>query len=270
MDTSNCPIGIFDSGIGGLTVARAVNLALPNESIVYFGDTAHLPYGDKSPRSIRYYSEKISSFFIEKNCKAIIVACNSASSIAFDHLLNLFSDKTLLINVIDPVVEHVGERKELKTIGVIGTKTTIQSNVYHNKLKAINPDLNINSLPASLLVPMIEEGFVNCDLSTRIISQYLSDKMFDEVDALILGCTHYPIIKNEIENYFSKKVHIFDSAAIVAEYVRSCLNKKGILSKNNLNPNHKFYVSDYTPFFENTTRIFFGQKVHLELFSMWD
>lgn len=267
---NNNPIGIFDSGIGGLTVARAVNLALPNESLVYFGDTAHLPYGDKSPRSIRYYSEKISSFFIEQNCKAIIVACNSASSIAYDHLLNLFSDKTLLINVIDPVVEHVGQNKKIKTIGVIGTKTTIQSNVYQNKLNAINPEINIHSLPASLLVPMIEEGFVNCDLSSRIISQYLSDKRFDEIDALIMGCTHYPIIKNEIENFFKNKIHIFDSAAIVAEYTSYCLKQKGLLSKNDGNKNHKFYVSDYTPFFENITHIFFGQKVHLELFSMWD
>jgi len=267
---NNNPIGIFDSGVGGLTVAKAVSQLLPNEKLIYFGDTAHLPYGDKSPRSIRFYSEKISSFFLEKNCKAIIIACNSASSLAFKHLNDLFGDKVILINVIDPVVDYVTANDSITNVGVIGTKATIQSNVYQQKINHKKDEVNVSSLATSLFVPMIEEGFIECDLSDKIIQQYLSDKTLSGIDALILGCTHYPLIKKEIEKYFDNKVMVVDSASVVADYAKDVLKDRSLLNSSTPVPEYEFYVSDYTEFFESITKVFFDEQIKLQLNPIWD
>ena len=149
---NNNPIGIFDSGIGGLTIARAIKRKLPNESLIYFGDTQHLPYGDKSSKSIVFFSEQIINFLRTKKCKAIIVACNSASS-----YLPISADCQNIFNVIDPVIKYLKKFKKLK-IGIIGTKATISSKVYFNKIKSLNRELSVEQMSTPLLVPMIEEG----------------------------------------------------------------------------------------------------------------
>jgi glutamate racemase len=219
------PIGIFDSGVGGLTVAHAIKQILPGENLVYFGDTAHLPYGDKSAELIKFYSKKITEFLLSHNSKVILVACNSASASAFDSLKQEFSGKAILIDVIDPVVNFLSTRNFSK-IGVIGTKRTITSCTYDKKLKEKSPATAVVSMATPLLVPMIEEGFIFDDISNAIIRTYLSNEALSGIDALVLGCTHYPIIRNQISKFFNFNVEVIDSSRIVALILRETLEKK--------------------------------------------
>ena len=184
------PIGIFDSGIGGLTVAAAIHKLLPNERIVYFGDTAHLPYGDKSAKAIRGYSQKITEFLLEKHCKMVVMACNTASSVGFRIVKQTCGSKALATNVIDPMVKYVSANYQTGKVGIIGTKGTIDSRVYPRKLKQENEELLVASAATPLLCPMIEEGFFNNNISKTIIFDYLSRNQLEEIDALVLGCTH--------------------------------------------------------------------------------
>lgn len=261
------PIGVFDSGIGGLTVANAIIKHLPEEEIIYFGDTFHLPYGDKSADAIRYYSLKIVKFLLEKNCKMIVVACNSASSAAYDVLLDFFKDQALFVNVVDPLVEEVVKNK-FKHVGVIATKATIRSGIYKSKLQKAQPGIKVSSMATPLLVPIIEEGYFNDNISEAVIEKYLSDKTFYGIEALLLACTHYPLIRKSIENFFSGKVHVYDSTDVVAAVVRKKLLENDLLNEGKRNSHH-FYVSDYTKSFEETTRIFYKEKIRLELCSIW-
>ena len=265
----NNPIGIFDSGIGGLTVANAIRCILPREELIYFGDTAHLPYGDKSPESIRHYAVKISDFLLKKNCKIILIACNTASSVAFRDVKNHIGNKAIVINVIDPVIEYVAGQFSNSKVGVIGTKGTINSRIYIRKLNAINGSITAVSLATPLLAPMIEEGFYNNNISRTIINSYLSKKAFHNVNAVILGCTHYPIIKKEIEEYYGNTVEIIDSAEIVAKYVQQSLSGLNLL-RANLKTKHLFYISDFTESFEKSTNQFFRNKIHLTEARIWD
>jgi glutamate racemase len=261
------PIGIFDSGVGGLTVAHAIKQILPGESLVYFGDTAHLPYGDKSAESIRYYSQRITEFLLEHNSKVVLVACNSASASAFDSLKQEFQEKTILIDVIDPVVDYLGTRN-FNRIGVIGTKRTISSGTYENKIKIKSPSSTVVSLATPLLVPMIEEGFIFDDISNAIIRSYLSNESLTGIQALILGCTHYPIIKNQISKIFNFNVEVIDSARIVAMILRDTLEKKQLLNNSGI-VKDQFFISDYTDYFEKIARMFFEGEINLKKADIW-
>jgi glutamate racemase len=261
------PIGIFDSGVGGLTVAHAIKQILPGESLIYFGDTAHLPYGDKSPESIRYYSGRITEFLLDHNSKVVLIACNSASASAFDSLKEEFNNKTLLIDVIDPVVDYLGTRK-FKKIGVIGTKRTISSGTYEKKLRESSPLTEVVSLATPLLVPMIEEGFIFDDISNAIIRSYLSNDTLGGVEALILGCTHYPIIKNQISKFFNFNVEVVDSARIVSLVLRDVLERNNLLNDTG-KVNDQFFISDYTSYFEKIARMFFEGEINLEKADIW-
>lgn len=265
---SNQPIGVFDSGIGGLTVASAINRLLPNEQLMYFGDTAHLPYGEKSPEAIKYYCLKIGQFLLQQNCKMIVIACNTASSYGYTDLRDFIGDKIPVINVIDPVVEHVVAQKQLKHIGVIATKGTIKSDIYAQKITQKNKAIEVSSLATPLLVPMIEEGFFNNNISKTIIHSYLSKPKLKKIDSLILGCTHFPLIKPEIASYYKDEVYIVDSAEIVAQHVKQVLEERKLMSKE-LAGKHHFYVSDYTTSFEKTAQSFFMGKIHLEAQNIW-
>jgi glutamate racemase len=264
----NQPIGIFDSGVGGLTVAHAIKQILPGESLIYFGDTAHLPYGDKSEESIRFYSLKITEFLLNHNAKTVLIACNSASASAFDSLKKEFGDKTILLDVIDPVVNYLGTRKFDK-IGVIGTKRTISSGTYEHKVKAISPQTSIVSLATPLLVPMIEEGFIFDDISNAIIRTYLSNESLAGIQALILGCTHYPIIRNQISKFFNFNVEVVDSARIVSGILRETLENKNLLNDSGI-VKDQFYVSDYTDYFEKIARMFFEGEINLSKADIWN
>ncbi len=263
------PIGIFDSGIGGLTVARAIKKMMPNESLIYFGDTAHLPYGDKSEAAIQAYSIKIADVLLKKNCKVIVIACNSASSSAYELLREYVRNDVKVINVIDPMVNWVGKNYHSCTIGLIGTKRTVQSGIYAKKIDALKRGITLNSLSTPLLVPMIEEGFFNNKISHDIIDVYLKDPILQTIQALILGCTHYPLIKKEINTLYNHQVDVLDSSEVVAQALFEHLNSRELLSQQASGQDH-FLVSDFTDSFEASTKLFFRESVHLEKHPLWN
>jgi len=266
---STQPIGIFDSGIGGLTVANAVSMALPNEEIIYFGDTAHLPYGDKSLEAVQGYSEKIADFLLEKNCKLILIACNTASAAAYETLKKHIGNRALLMNVIDPMVEAIANDSSIKKLGIIGTKGTISSGIYEQKLKAARPSLEASSLATALLASMIEAGFYNNSVSQAIINSYLAYPDFQDVDGMVLACTHYPLIRKEIEFFYHNRIKVFDSTDIISSAVKKVLTENNLLNTSRSKAHH-FFVSDFTPSFEQTARIFFKGEIVLEHFPLWE
>jgi len=267
--TATRPIGIFDSGIGGLTVAHQLARLMPGEDLIYFGDTAHLPYGDKSTAAIQAYSVKICNLLISQNVKAILIACNSASAAAYELVKEYVASKALVFNVIDPVVEAVIRKYPGKTIGLIGTKQTVFSNIFKRKIDEANCGIELKSLATPLLAPMIEEGFFNNKISLNVIEQYLSSPELDGIEALILACTHYPLIAPQIREFYGNRVEVIDSSIMVASSVKENLESLA-LQKGAGNGSHKFYVSDFTPAFENATQIFFTDKVQLQHYPLWD
>lgn len=262
------PIGIFDSGIGGLTVASAIVRQMPEERIIYYGDIAHLPYGDKSPDAIRSYSTGILDFLLAQNCKAIVIACNTASALAFNAVKKRAGRNIPVINVIDPTVNYVSRRFESGKIGVIATKGTVKSRAYAKRIERANPDLKVTMLATPLLVAMIEEGYFNNNISQAIIDSYLSKSNLQDINGLILGCTHFPLIKQEVDRFYKKKTEVIDSTEIVAGFTLQQLRKHNLLSER-LAGKHHFYVSDLTPSFAESTKLFFGKKLKLEKRNFW-
>lgn len=268
--SSTDPIGIFDSGIGGLTVAHAIKELLPTEQIIYFGDTAHLPYGDKSAAAVQAYSIKIADLLISRGCKVIVIACNTASAVSTELLKEYTASRAKVINVIDPMVERVAQQTVSGRIGVIGTKGTILSSVYKAKLKKRSDSLHVRELATPLLVPMIEEGFIHNRISGEIIDNYLSNPVLNNISDLILGCTHYPLIKEDIEEYYNTSVAVHDSSIETANYLLAHLTESKLLNKEVKNGEDHFYVSDYTEEFENSANHFFGEVVTLEEYKLWE
>lgn len=258
-------IGIFDSGIGGLTVAKAIKSEMPKASLVYFGDTAHLPYGDKSPASIRHYSAKITQFLLSHHCNALVIACNTASAHAFKTVKDIAGPDFPVFNVIDPVVETIATQFTDKKVGVIGTKGTIKTRVYPNRIKKANPKVKVASKSTPLLAPMIEEGFFNNTISRAVIGSYLGAKELKNIHALVLGCTHYPLIQKEVSEFFDGQVNVIDSASVVAKHVKSSLRKRPSETDEDY-----FFVSDYTKAFEESTQTFFGNSIHLDEVRIFD
>ena len=263
------PIGVFDSGIGGLTVAKAIKTHLPKEQLVYFGDTAHLPYGDKSTAAIQAYAVKICDLLIRQNCKIILIACNSASAAAYELVREYVGSKAHVLNVLDPVVAYVGEQFAQKTVGLIGTKQTVNSNVYKKKIDGLDRGVQLKSLATPLLAPMIEEGFFNNTISESVVQTYLSDPTLAGIEALILGCTHYPLIKEQIDSFYQGAVQVLDASELVARHVGQVLQALNMAAPQLLGEPH-FYVSDYTASFEASTQIFFQKKVNLEHYPLWE
>lgn len=263
------PIGIFDSGIGGLTVAERIIRDFPTEDVIYFGDTAHLPYGDRSEELIRQYSRRISEFLIEEGCKLIIIACNTASSVAYEELNKEFGSKAFFVNVIDPAARGISKMTGVSDIGIIGTQRTISSNIYAEKLKRLRPDMRVHSLATPLLAPMIEAGFFNHQISETVIETYLSDEKLKPIEALILACTHYPLIKEQIEQFYKGRVQVFDSTDFISEEVGIILDKNRLHSEKKTRKDH-FYVSDLTESFEKTTRLFFKGEIELKHCPLWE
>ncbi len=266
----NNPVGIFDSGVGGLTVAKAITQLLPNENLIYFGDTSHLPYGDKSPETIKSYASGITRFLLNQQCKVIVIACNSVSANALDEVKEIAGPQIPVLNVIDPVVEYVTLENAYGKVGVIGTKSTINSNTYPHKITGTKKGMSVSSLATPLFVPMIEEGFIFDDISNAIIRTYLSKQELENIESLILGCTHYPIIKNQISKYYNFNIDIIDSSQIVAKALQRLLVQHNLLNQGNASAKHKFYVSDITQSFKVISKMFFEQEVCLELNNIWE
>lgn len=266
------PIGVFDSGIGGLTVANAISRLLPNENIIYFGDTAHMPYGDKSIELIRSYAIRISKFLIEnKQCKAIVIACNTASAAAYEFLRDELKGVIPVINVIDPMIERIIGDDHIKKVGIIATKTTIASGIYQEKLARRKPTLKYAALATPLLAPMIEEGFYDNSISELVLENYLTHTELNEIDALVLACTHYPLIKPQISSYYHNAVQILDSAEVVALKLKSILEVEKLinLQKGSAHIN-TFFVTDYTKSFEKTAENFYSKHIDLNRIPFWE
>ena len=258
-------IGIFDSGIGGLTVAKAIKNRLPQAELIYFGDTAHLPYGDKSPASIRHYSAKITQFLLSERCNAIVIACNTASAHAHKTVKDVAGPDVPVFNVIDPVVECISKQYRGKKIGIIATKGTVKTRVYPRRIKKADPTIKAVSKATPLLAPMIEEGFFSNTISKTVIASYLSARELKGIEALILGCTHYPLIQNEVEEFFGGKIKIIDSANVVADAI-----SEGFKLKEKTKGKDEFYVSDFTKAFEKSTQTFFGEEIKLKEARIFD
>ena len=265
------PIGIFDSGIGGLTVARAVAQRLPHERLVYFGDTAHLPYGEKSTAAIQAYSVKICDVLLRQHCKLILIACNSASAAAYELVREYVGSKALVVGMIDPVAQYIGQHYAGRPVGLIGTKQTVGSNTYRKKIDQLDQDVDLHALATPLLIPMIEEGFFNGRVSEEIIRAYLDHPTLQGIDALLLACTHFPLIKPQIDDYYQGRVAVLDPSDVVAATVAELLAARELLAPPaEAAPTHHFYVSDFTRSFEESTRLFFGQEVQLEHYPLWE
>lgn len=245
---------------------------MPKERLIYFGDTAHLPYGDKSVAAIQAYAIKIADLLRSKGCKVIVIACNSASSAAYE-LLTEYLRKIKIINVIDPMVSMLVHNFSHKKVGLIGTKRTVESNVYKIKTDACQQGIALHSLATPLLVPMIEEGFFNNNISHEIIAQYLADEQLANIDALVLGCTHYPLIKSEIEDYYQQNNQsapaVLDSSEVVAQALYDYLDQQNLLATQ-VSGDDEFLVSDYTHSFEKSTERFFNKKVPLQKHPLWE
>ncbi len=258
------PIGIFDSGVGGLTVAREIKRMLPQENLIYFGDTKHLPYGDKSRDAIIGYSTKITNFLLEKNCKAIVVACNTATANALNQVLEIVDRRVPVIDVIHPVAEKVAYEIH-NNVGVIATKATVSSGLYRKSIRKHNKFIKVDELATPLLVPAIEEGFRNHPITNAIIYNYLSNSKLKNIETLILGCTHYPLLMTEIKQFYGNRVRVIDSPSIVATQLKHILDKHRLLNRDNNHPSYEFFVSDLTKNFEKISKKIFGNSIQLEL-----
>ena len=257
------PIGIFDSGVGGLTVFSEVKKLLPNESLFYLGDTARVPYGSKSADVVRRYSLANVNLLMTLGVKAVVVACNTASSAALSFLKERFPNLEI-IGVIEPVVNYLLTRPELKRIGVIGTNTTVASYAYQKALAAGNPDTVISAKGCPLFVPLVEEGLFSGAITEMAIDMYLSEMRKNSLDALVLGCTHYPMLREAISGYFGGKVEILDTAFYTAKKLAEVLSEKNFENPG-ADPasteSDKFFVTDDSDSFRTTAELFLGYRV---------
>lgn len=220
------PIGVFDSGIGGLTVVKALQELLPNENIFYLGDTARIPYGSRSPSTVERYSMEMAEMLTSENAKIIVVACNSASSVALAKLKGNFS--LPVIGVIEPGAQAALAATRNRHIGVIGTRATIRSGAYEKALRARDVDVRVSSRACPLLVPLIEEGLLDDEVTDRMIARYLTPMIADGIDTLVLGCTHYPLLSRAIAKSLGENVHLVDSAMNCAHAVRDLLDRQSL------------------------------------------
>ena len=252
----NRPIGVFDSGIGGLTVVRALRNALPNEDICYLGDTARVPYGNKSVDSIIRFAGEDAAFLAGKGVKALIVACNTASAVAMEPLRRRFPALPVM-GVIEAGIEAV-MRTGAERITVIGTRATVSSDAYRRGLHARKPSLLIESIPCPLFVPLAEEGQFEGKLAEEAFDLYLSPLRKSPPEVLLLGCTHYPLFREALERYFEGGVKIIDSAEACAESARACLDENSIAASLAKTGNVRYYFTDLPSDFNGGLRRFLG------------
>jgi len=261
------PIGIFDSGVGGLTVFKAIRKAFPEEDLIYFGDTARVPYGPKSPNTIIEYSVQNARFLLQHGIKTLIVACNTSASVALPHLMQLTDIP--IIGVIAPGSDEAVRSTRNKRIGVIGTEGTVRSAAYTSAIKALCPDAEVYSQACPLFVPIVEEGWQNHQIASQIATEYLEALREKEIDTLVLGCTHYPLLSDTIAKVMGSSVKLVDSAEAIAQYLRTLIPEEhdGISGKDT------YYVSDNETKFAQIasqilqTQIYSPRRVRL--FESW-
>lgn len=238
---SSAPIGVFDSGIGGLTVVREIMRQIPEETIIYFGDTARVPYGSKSKKTIITYSKQIVKFLQTKNVKAIVIACNTASAFALETVAAEVSIP--VIGVVKPGARIAAKATRNGNIGVIGTEGTINSSIYNTYLSETNPTVKVYGKACPLFVPLVEEGWLADPVTVEVAKRYITELLDYDIDTLVLGCTHYPLIRHTIGDIVGNKVKLVNPAYETARELKRVLVREG-LESTALTGEHKFYVSD--------------------------
>ena len=241
----NAPIGVFDSGVGGPTVAREIMRQIPNERIVYFGDTARVPYGSKSKDNIIKFSRQIIRFLQTENVKAIVIACNTASALALDEMQQEFD--LPILGVVKPGAKVAVETTANKRIGLIGTEANIRSGVYTRYIKSLDDEAKVFEKACPLFVPLVEEGWLHDDITLQVASRYLEELKEKDIDTLIMGCTHYPLIRSTIRKVMGDKVNLVNPAYETAIELKNLLERDNLANKCDVDsPSsmYRFYVSD--------------------------
>lgn len=238
----NNSIGVFDSGVGGLTVVRSLIEQLPFENIIYFGDTARVPYGVKSVETINRYAMQITEFLLDQKVKLLIVACNTMSAVAYQNIKNL--SPVMVLDVVDAGARSAVAATHNKCVGVIGTPTTINSNAYQKAIKSFDPDIRVFSQSCPLFVPLVEEGWLDHQVTRLTAQEYLNDIIAQNIDTLVLGCTHYPLLKPLLQEIMGNKITLVDSAQAITEKAGELLKNNNLLNGQQKSPEYRFYVTD--------------------------
>ena len=255
----NRSIGVFDSGLGGLTAVKQIMKELPNESIVYFGDTGRVPYGSRSKETIIKYSKGDMNFLMQKDVKTIVVACGTVSSVALPELQGTVP--VLLIGVVEAAASAAISATKNNKIGVIGTKGTIKSGAYEKYINSKNPDIKTFSKACPLFVPLVENGHFDTMVAELVTEEYLTEIKKSGVDTLILGCTHYPLLKNTIARFMGEGVTLIDAGAEVSRLLKRTLSEKNMLAEKPAKEQYKYYVSDDIDGFESLGGMFLEQTL---------
>lgn len=259
MNRKDRPIGVFDSGIGGLTVLKEIIKEMPNESTIYLGDTARVPYGIRSPEAVTRYSLENTRFLYSKDIKLLVVACNTASSISLESIRKDISIP--VVGVIEPGAKAAVRTTKNKRVGVIGTEATIRSNSYAESIKSLDEDIEVFQLPCPLFVPIVEEGWIQGEIATMIAEKYLKGMRDKYIDTLVLGCTHYPLLKGVISEVMGDSVTLIDSAVEVAKEIRGLLEASDLRNEGLENGLMKFYVTDSPERFLKVGELFLRTKI---------
>ncbi len=251
------PIGVFDSGIGGLTVVKEIIHALPHEDLIYLGDTARAPYGDQQKKTITKFALELTKFLLGKKVKAIVVACNTISATSLREIEAI--SPVPVVGVIEPTIEKALSATRNKKIGVIGTRATIESGIFEKEIKIKNNNVKIIQQACPLLVPLVEEGLINSQEGKLLIADYLSKFINTHIDTLILGCTHYPLLKGLIRSILDKEIALIDSAAPTAERLKRVLEKRNLINTGK-KAKRTFYITDEPKKVFQTVNVFFDNN----------
>ncbi|MHB1175141.1 MAG: glutamate racemase [Sulfuriferula sp.] len=254
------PIGVFDSGIGGLTVVRALMERLPFENIVYFGDTARVPYGVKSVETIAHYTTQIAEFLLEKQVKVLIIACNTMAAVAAQEVRDM--SPVPVLDVIEAGAVAAVAATRTRQIGVIGTPTTVNSNAYARAIQSMAADARIYSQACPLFVPLVEEGWLDHEVTRLTAQEYLKPVLAEHIDTLVLGCTHYPLLKPLLQNVMGKDVKLVDSAEAMATRTAALLAEQGLANTDPVPPHYEFYVTDVPVKFQTIGERFLGRSLN--------
>jgi glutamate racemase len=259
MNDADSPLGVFDSGVGGLTVVRALRELLPQESIIYLGDTARVPYGSKSPDTIRRFAIEDTDFLVQRGVKAVVVACNTATAHALPTLQQKFS--VPIIGVVEPGVESTLSDPDCQRVGIIATAGTIRSCAYQHALAQQRPDLRVEAHATPLLVPFIEEGWTDHPALKSVLRDYLKPLLDHGIDTLVLGCTHYPLLIPVLKRILGTKVRLVDSASTCAAHVQRVLEQQALLRQSKAKAKLEIHLTDYSEQFEALAKRFLGTDI---------
>ncbi len=261
IDKKNKPIGVFDSGIGGLTVLKEILKVLPKESTIYLGDTARVPYGIRSPETVIRYSFENTKFLSSKDIKLLVIACNTASSISLEAIERNIDIP--VIGVIKPGAKAAAKATKGRKIGVIGTEATIKSNAYTKAIKALDKKIEVFTRACPLFVPLVEEGWTEGEITRKVAEKYLKTLQDEKIDTIVLGCTHYPLLKKVIAKVMGKSVRLIDSAVETSREVKTILEELSLLRTRKGTPAREFFVTDSPEKFVAVGERFLGQKIEL-------